>query len=188
MGASSPETSLGNMNHNVRIEFCTSWGMQRNFLEVKEFLEYQFPMVRVLLLDISWSKLQYSYTHASLVTWSYNRRYLSAASLCTLCTSNFTRYSTYLYCVRTFWRFIMELHSPLTTKAAALVHGRQEKFNADFLVLVFHSSVNYQQPRNNWSFRNHFRWKSGFLQVGIWSFSNCRWTHWYYEECSSERP
>lgn len=31
--------------YTARVEFCTSWGMQRNYLQVKQFLEQEFPEV-----------------------------------------------------------------------------------------------------------------------------------------------
>lgn len=33
-------------DHQVRIEFCVSWGMQRNYLTIKQFLEQEFPELR----------------------------------------------------------------------------------------------------------------------------------------------
>jgi len=56
MGAAIPQQQqkIQGEQHSVRIEYCTSWGMQRNYLQIKKFLEEQYPELRGNISGGNW--------------------------------------------------------------------------------------------------------------------------------------
>jgi len=42
----SPIPRINRTPRNIHIAYCTSWGMERNYLEVKKFLEIRFPELK----------------------------------------------------------------------------------------------------------------------------------------------
>lgn len=46
LGAATKGQQHPQRHPHVRIEYCTSWGMQRNYFTIKQFLESEFPSLR----------------------------------------------------------------------------------------------------------------------------------------------
>lgn len=46
IGVAGTANTASTHDQKVRIEYCTSWGMQRNYLTIKQFLESEFPALQ----------------------------------------------------------------------------------------------------------------------------------------------
>lgn len=54
--AGASAAAAGTSQQSVHIEFCTSWGMQRNFMIIKNFLEQEFPEVCISFFSFVWAE------------------------------------------------------------------------------------------------------------------------------------